>query len=66
MNKQDMTRVLSRHGDFLCVNEIAEIMRLDRGTIRQILFGVPFIKIGRKKMYAVADVAERIWERRTV
>ena len=64
MNKQDLTRTFGRHGDFLTITQIAEIMNLDRGTVRGLLDGVPFTPVGRKKLYHVADVAERIWERR--
>lgn len=64
MNKQDLTRSFGRHGEFLCINEIAEIMNVDRGTVRQLLSGVSYIPLGKKKLYHIADVAERIWERR--
>ena len=65
MNKQDLTRSIGRNGEFLCINDIAEIMNIDRGTVRQLLNGVPYIPLGKKKLYHIADVAERIWERRT-
>lgn len=63
MNKQDLTRTFGRHKEFLCINEIAEIIGIDRGTVRQILNGVPYIPVGKKKLYAVADVAEVLYRR---
>lgn len=64
MNKQDLTRTFGKHGEFLCINEIAEIMNIDRGTVRQLLRGVPYIPIGKKKMYSVGDIAEVLYRRR--
>lgn len=63
MNKQNLERAIGKHGEFLCINDIAEIMSIDRGTVRQILKGVPYIPIGKKKLYAVADVAEVLYRR---
>lgn len=63
MNRQNIERAIGKHGEFLCINEIAEIMNIDRGTVRQILRGVPYIPIGKKKLYAVADVAEVLYRR---
>ena len=63
MNKQDLTRAIGRHKEFLCINEIAEIIGIDRGTARQILRGVPYIPVGKKKLYTVGDVAEVLYRR---
>lgn len=63
MNKQDLTRAFGKHGEFLSVTEIANIIGIDRGTTRQILQGVPYIPIGRKKLYAITDVAEVLYRR---
>lgn len=65
MDKQNITRTFRKHGEFLCINEISDIMNLDRGTVRQILNGVPYIPVGKKKLYAVADVAEVLYRRQT-
>lgn len=63
MNKQDLTRAFGRHGEFLTITEIAGIMNIDRGTVRAILKGVPYQPFGKKKLYAVADVAEVLYRR---
>ena len=63
MNRQNIERAFGKHGEFLCINEIAEIMNIDRGTARQILKGVPYIPIGKKKLYSVTDVAEVLYRR---
>lgn len=63
MNKQSLERTFGKHGDFLCVTQIAEIMGIDRGTARHILKGVPYQPFGKKKLYAVQDVAEVLYRR---
>lgn len=63
MNKQDLTRTFGKHGEFLCINEIAEIMNIDRGTVRQLLSGVSYIPLGKKKLYHIKDVAEVLYRR---
>ena len=63
MNKQSIERAFGKHGEFLSVTEIAEIMKIDRGTVRGILQGVPYIPIGKKKLYAITDVAEVLYRR---
>lgn len=65
MNKQDLIRSFSKQGEFLCINEIAEAMNIDRGTARSLLYGLAYIPIGRKKLYHISDIADRIMERRT-
>lgn len=64
MNKQDLTRAFGRYGEFLSITDIAEIMKIDRGTVRGLMDGVPYVPIGRKKLYHIADIAEVIWSRR--
>ena len=63
MSKQTIERAFGRHGEFLCISQIAEIMNIDRGTARQILRGVPYIPVGKKKLYTVGDVAEVLYRR---
>lgn len=64
MNKQDLTRAFGKHGEFLSITDIAEIMKIDRGTVRGLMDGIPYVPIGRKKLYHIADIAEVIWSRR--
>lgn len=64
MDKQNIKRTFSKHGDFMTVTQIAEAMNLDRGTVRGLLNGVAYIPVGRKKLYHVADVTECLWARR--
>ncbi len=63
MNKQDLARTFGKHGEFLCISEIAEIMNIDRGTVRQLLSGVSYIPLGKKKLYHIKDVAEVLYRR---
>lgn len=63
MNKQDLQRTFGKHGEFLSVTQIAGIIGIDRGTVRAILKGVPYQPFGKKKLYAVADVAEVLYRR---
>lgn len=63
MNKQDLQRAFGKHGEFLSVTQIANIIGIDRGTARAILKGVPYQPFGKKKLYAVADVAEVLYRR---
>lgn len=63
MNKQGIERAIGQGKQFLSVTEIANIIGIDRGTARQILQGVPYQPFGKKKLYAVADVAEVLYRR---
>lgn len=63
MNKQGIERAIGQGKAFLSVTEIANIIGIDRGTARQILQGVPYQPFGKKKLYAVADVAEVLYRR---
>lgn len=61
MNKQEMIRSMkSQYGDFLSMNEVASYLRIDRGTARQLLYGVPYLPMGRKKLFSASDVATRV------
>lgn len=63
MNKQDMKASLLRNGkDFLGLYEIAEIIGVDRGTARRWMNGVGYLPCGRKKLYHINDVVERLWQ----
>lgn len=63
MNKQSIERAIGQGKQFLSVTEIANIIGIDRGTARAILKGVPYQPFGKKKLYAVADVAEVLYRR---
>ena len=62
MNKQDVRRSFERHGNFLSVTQVAECMGVDRGTARQMLVGLSYIPCGRKKLYHINDISERLME----
>ena len=67
MDKQQMIRSMAtQYGDFLMVGEVAEYLRIDRGTARGLLNGLPYLPIGRKKLFSVADIAQRIKEREQI
>lgn len=67
MDKQQIVRnMTSRYGDFVTVNETAQYLRVDRGTARGLLNGLPYLPIGRKKLFNVADVAQRIKEKERI
>lgn len=67
MDRQQITRELTtEYGSFVRVGEVAEYLRIDRGTARAILYGTPFLPNGRAKLYHVADVARAITERSKV
>lgn len=63
MNKQGIERAIGQGKQFLSVTEIADRIGIDRGTARQILQGVPYQPFGKKKLYAVVDVAEVLYRR---
>ena len=63
MNKQGIERAIGQGKQFLSVTEIADRIGIDRGTARAILKGVPYQPFGKKKLYAVADVAEVLYRR---
>lgn len=63
MNKQNIERAIGQGKQFLSVTEIADRIGIDRGTARAILKGVPYQPFGKKKLYAVADVAEVLYRR---
>lgn len=56
----------TQYGDFLTVGETAEYLRIDRGTARGLLNGLPYLPIGRKKLFSVTDIAQRIKEREQI
>lgn len=64
MNKQSIERAFGKHGEFLTITEVARIMNLDRGTVRNLLSGVSYIPMGKKKLYHISDIAEVIWSRK--
>ena len=67
MNKQDLSVSLTRFcgKELVTVNEVASFIGADRGTVRRnILHGLDYLPIGRKKLYHVNDVAKSIVERR--
>lgn len=63
MNKQGIERAIGQGKQFLSITEIADRIGIDRGTARAILKGVPYQPFGKKKLYAVADVAEVLYRR---
>lgn len=63
MNKQNIERAIGQGKQFLSITEIADRIGIDRGTARAILKGVPYQPFGKKKLYAVADVAEVLYRR---
>lgn len=63
MNKQNIQRALGEEKKFLTITEIARIMDLDRGTVRQLLKGLQYIPVGKKKLFLTADVAEVLYRR---
>ncbi len=67
MDKQQLIRSMTtQYGDFLTVGEMAEYLRIDRGTARGLLNGLPYLPIGRKKLFSVTDIAQRIKEREQI
>lgn len=66
MNKQSIRSSFEKHGEFLSVTQVAEILGIDRGTARGILHGLAFVPLGKKKLYHVSDIAERLNERKQV
>jgi len=53
----------TQYGDFLTVGETAEYLRIDRSTARGLLNGLPYLPVGRKKLFSASDIAQRIKER---
>ena len=64
MNKQSIQRAFGKDRQFLTISDISRTMNLDRGTVRQLVKGLPYIPIGRKKLFLATDVAEVIWSRK--
>lgn len=44
----------------ICVNEIAELLGIDRDTASGLVKGLSYLPIGRKRMYLITDVTKRI------
>ena len=66
MDKQTLIRDMkSRYGSFMSVNDTAEFVGKHRNTVRELLYGLPYL-YGRPKRYAITDVADRIMERMTI
>lgn len=67
MDKQQIIRsIVSEYGEFVSLTEVASFLRIDRGTARQLMNGVPYLGLGRKKLFNASDVAQRIKERSQV
>lgn len=67
MTKQDVLRSLQqqKNSKFLSVSDTAEALGLKRDTVRkQILSGLDYIKMGRKKMYLASDIAQAVIDRK--
>ena len=65
MNKTEIRKSLEKQGcDFLSMNQLADAMQLDRGTVRRMVDGLSFIRVGTKKLFYTADVAERLMQLR--
>lgn len=63
MTKSELRRSLEKSGkDFLGLYEIAEVIGVNRGTVRQWMHGVSFIPVGRKKLYHINDITERLMQ----
>jgi len=64
MNRQELTQSMkSRYGDFLTISEMAEFLKVDRGTVRQWMYGVPYLPCGKAKKFCASDIAQRLIER---
>lgn len=67
MDKQSLVRSLeNRCGAFVNVTELSEYLKVDRGTARRYLYGLPFLKNGTEKKYFAGDVAQMLMERTQV
>ena len=65
MTKQEVKASLAKHGkEFLSLGEVAEILGIDRGTARQWMSGVSYLPCGRRKLYHINDIAERLMQLR--
>ena len=64
MDRQTIRRTFEKHGEFLTVTQIADILSIDRGTARGLLYGLEYLPIGRKKLYYAGDVTARLMERK--
>lgn len=65
MNKQAIRKSLEQRGEFLTMTAISEVIGIDRGTARALLYGLPYLPLGRKKLFHIDDVAQRLWEKQT-
>ena len=64
MDRQTIKRTFEKHGEFLTVTQVAEVLGIDRGTARGLLYGLEYLPVGRKKLYFSGDVASRLMERK--
>ena len=67
MNRQELSVSLKGFcgRDLITVNQIAEFIGADRGTVRRnFLRGLDYLPVGSKKLYHVNAVAKSITERR--
>ena len=65
MTKTDIRKSLERCGrDFIGLYEASEIIGVDRGTMRKWLNGVSFIRCGKRKLFHINDITERLMQLR--
>ena len=63
MTKTEIRKSLEKCGkDFVGLYEAAEIIGVDRGTMRKWLHGLPYLPCGRKKLYHINDLTERLMQ----
>lgn len=67
MDRLSLTQSIEqRYGAFVNVTEVAEFLKVHRGTARQILAGLPYLENGKEKNYFARDVADRLVERKRI
>lgn len=66
MNRQELIRDMKKeNGSFINITQLAKYMNVSRDKVRaEIVNGLDYYPSGRKKMYFVNDVADRILQQR--
>ena len=68
MNKQDIKRILEQrtHADFISINDIKKSLSIGHPKAKQLLAGLEYYQDGKRQLYLISDVSQRIYSRRVL
>ena len=68
MNKQDIKRILEQrtHADFISINDIKKSLSIGLRKGKLLLAGLEYYVEGKRQLYVISDVSQRIYSRRVL